>query len=493
MCNFFAGKNTNLMKREFGKPKTDCSKTVEKYSADKNGDAMKKILLLLLILLLAGGYWLHARADAATRQADDEKAVETARAERGDLTVTVSATGKVEPEREVEIKSKASGEVIKVFADVSDEVKQGQMLFKLDPTDEERSVARLKATLAMSQAKLEQVRLGVQAAEAKLKADTARANADLKSAEAENEEYASRLRRSRQLYEQKVISREELDTAVTKAVQTESALANARVKIDDLAVQELELDRTRQEVHIAEAQVETDTVSLDDAQQRLTDTEIFAPITGVVSERSVQEGFIVASGVSNVGGGTTTMKVIDLSRIYALAAVDEADISGVVPGVKAVVTADAYKGMEFDGRVVRVAATGVTESNVVTFDVKVEVDSPRKKLLKPEMTTNVTLIVSEARDVITVPASAIVRRAAKTNEGGGEHSDYSRRQSIVTVRLPDGTTEERQVQVGITDGSRTEIKSGVKEGEEVVLAQNGGDSRWAGSAGRTGMRRPPMR
>ena len=452
---------------------------------------MKKLLALLIVLVIAGiGYYSYSKKADAAEKAAAENAKTTAKAEKGDIRITVSASGRVEPEREVEIKSKASGEVIKVFADVSDEVKQGMMLFKLDPVDEERSVARLRASLSMSKAKLEQVRLGVQAAEAKLAADTTRANADLKSAQAEQDEYAARLRRAQQLHEQKVITREELDTAVTKAVQTESALANARVKMDDLKVQALELSKTKQEIPIAEAQVENDTVSLADAEQRLKETEVFSPIDGVVSERSVQEGFIVASGVSNVGGGTTTMKIIDLSRIYAIAAVDESDISGVVPGVKAIVTADAYKGMEFPGKVVRVATTGAVESNVVTFDVKVEVEGRRKGLLKPEMTTNVTFLVDERENVVIVPVAAVVRKAVQSGSDG-EKVDYTRRQSYVTVVKANGVEEERAVTTGISDGYRIEIASGLEEGEDVLLLQNEAGSRWAGQAVRR-PRPPPM-
>ncbi len=451
---------------------------------------MKKILTLCIVLVVAAtgifAYISHSRA-AETAKTGLERT--TVPAERRDISITVSATGRVEPERSVEIKSKASGEVIQIYADISGEVKRGKMLFKLDPTDEERSVAKLTANLEMSKAKLEQVKYGVAAAEAKLVADTARAHADVKSAQAENEEYASRLRRAEQLFQQKVISREEMDTAVTKAVQTESALANAQVKLDDLKVQALELEKTKQEIHIAEAQVDNDTVALDDAKQRLIETEVFSPIDGVVAERNIQEGFIVASGVSNVGGGTTAMRLIDLSRIYAIAAVDEADISGVVPGVKAIVTADAYKDVEFSGRVVRVAATGVVESNVVTFDVKVEVESERKQLLKPEMTTNVTFLVDERKNVVTVPVGAVVRKAVEVADASGQGSgrkDYSKRNSFVTVVNPGGVEEERQVETGITDGYAVEIVSGLSEGEVVVISQ-AEQSRWAGNA----TRRPP--
>jgi HlyD family secretion protein len=416
---------------------------------------MKKIVIAVVAAALAlGGYLYFSAKEKAEEQAAAPRP--TAVAEKGDLTISVDASGRVEADRLVEIKSKASGEVIQINADISDEVKAGMLLFKLDPVDEERSVKKLQATLSMSKAKLEQQQLAVKAAEAKLAADTARAAAGIKSAEAERTDAATKLRRSEELHKASVITREELDTAVTADVKAQSALENARAQQDDLAVQALELDRTRQDIAIASAQVENDTVALDDAQQRLKETEVFAPIDGVISDRTIQEGLIIASGVSNVGGGTTAMKIIDLSRVYTIAAVDEADIAGVVPGVKARITADAFKNMTFPGTVVRVAATGLVESNVVTFDVKVEVEGRRKNLLKPEMTTNVTFIVDERKDVVLVPSSAVVRRAARVEAAEGEAQprvDYRRRESFVTVLKADGTEEERKVEPGITDGN----------------------------------------
>ncbi len=455
---------------------------------------MKKLLLVLVVVaLLGGGYYAYAQ-NKQKEAAETNLELHTAIAERGDIRQVVSATGRVEPEREVEIKSKASGEVKEVTVDISDTVKQGQLLFRLDPTDEERSVKRLTASLTMSKAKLQQTKLKVSAAEAKLEADTTRANADLAFAKAEKEEFQTRLRRALELHEQRVISREELDTAQTKAVQVSSNLENANVKLEDLKVQSMELEQLKQEIPIAEAQVENDEISLADAEQRLIETEVFAPIDGVVSERGIQEGYIVSSGISNVGGGTTTMKIVDLSRVYAIAAVDEADIKGVQPGVKAIITADAFPGMNFNGVVVRVATTGVVESNVVTFDVKVEVEGRGKMLLKPEMTTNVQLLIDESVDVVTVPVEAVARRAALKN---GD-SDYSRRESYVTLRLPNGTTEDRVVKTGLNDGYTIEITSGLQEGEEVVYDRNLADSRWAGRgmpglAGPGGRRPPPPR
>ena len=115
-------------------------------------DAMKKILILVVVAALAAGGYQYYSARAVAEEKAKEAPKATAVAAKGDLTISVAASGRVEPEREVEIKSKASGEVVRINADISDEVKQGMLLFKLDPVDEERSVKKLQATLSMSKA-----------------------------------------------------------------------------------------------------------------------------------------------------------------------------------------------------------------------------------------------------------------------------------------------------------------------------------------------------
>jgi HlyD family secretion protein len=185
---------------------------------------------------------------------------------------------------------------------------------------------------------------------------------------------------------------------------------------------------------------------------------------GTITASSVQIGQIISSGISNVGGGTTALIVSDLSRIFALAAVDESDIGQVLVGQSVKVTVDAYPGKRFDGSVVRISPRGVNVSNVVTFEVKVEVTASEKGLLRPEMTANVEVLVAEKPDALLAPADAIVRKGGK---------------ATVSVKKADGATESREVRTGISDGRRTEILSGLSAGETVVVT-NGGDSKWQG-------------
>ena len=148
----------------------------------------------------------------------------------------------------------------------------------------------------------------------------------------------------------------------------------------DIKAHELELKR--QDVRLSMAQIETDKIDFSLAEQRLKDTKVFSPINGVVSERNVQSGQIISSGISNVGGGTLVMVLSDLTRLFILASVDESDIGKVKLGQKVVITADSFPGKRFFGKIERIATKGVNISNVVTFEVKIEVQGTDKQLLK---------------------------------------------------------------------------------------------------------------
>jgi len=129
------------------------------------------------------------------------------------------------------------------------------------------------------------------------------------------------------------------------------------------------------------------------------------------------------------------------------------------------ITADAFPGKVFSGKVVRIATTGVNASNVVTFEVKIEVTSSNKNLLKPQMTANVEIIEFSKQDAVTVPMLAIIRKQHKT---------------FVTVVKPDGSNEDREVEIGINDGDNQEIVSGLSAGEQVLVHKNESNSAWSG-------------
>jgi HlyD family secretion protein len=226
-------------------------------------------------------------------------------------------------------------------------------------------------------------------------------------------------------------------------------------------------------VILAEAEARSDQIALDNARQQLSYTTVNSPMDGVVSALNIQIGTIISSGITNVGGGTTIMTVSDLSHVYVLAAVDESEIGAVAVDQPVNITVDAFAGRRFRGNVVRIATKGVNVSNVVTFEVKVEVTSANKSLLKPEMTANVQIVSAQKDDTLVVPAQALTRRQGKV---------------YASVVSGDGPAQEREVKVGLSDGERTEVLDGLAEGDTVVV-RNEPASRWR--ADQPGQGRPP--
>ncbi len=427
---------------------------------------MKKWLVVLILFLLAAGggaWWFFGRTGDAVESGEASAPPETVEAVYGKLYVVVEATGRVVPEEEVAIKCKASGEVVTLPVDVSDRIEKGQLLLQLDPEEEERNVRRAEVSLAVSEARLAQQRLDLKIAERDLESERLRAEAALASAEAARREASAKLERIRQLRGKEMASQEELDSAESAMASADAGLENARARVADLASAALRIEALRQDIAIAEAQVETDRLSLSDARQRLEDTTILAPMGGVVTSREVQIGQIIASAINNVGGGTTVLTLADLSRRYVLVSVDESDIGRIETGQRAAITVDAYPERAFRGAVVRVAAKGTVSSNVVTFEVKVEVTGPGQDLLKPEMTANVEIVVADRDEALLVPVTAVTRRRGK---------------SLVTIQNPDGTTEERPVTAGMSDGDSIEILEGLEAGTTIVLGDAAASGRW---------------
>jgi HlyD family secretion protein len=427
---------------------------------------VKKLLIVIVLLCAATAavglyfFWWRGGDTAAAKRTREAP---TAEVKRGPIRLTVSTNGRVVPNLEVDIKCKASGEVIKLPFDVSDPVKKGDLLVQLDPVDEERSVKRAEVSLAVSKARLAQAKVKLRTAEADLATERSRVTAALKYARARAKDAKAKRDRLEKLLAQKLTSREEFDTACTADAAAAADLATADARVKELATQELALETNRQDIKIAEAQVTADEISLSDAQQRLADTKVVAPMNGVVSVRDVQTGQIISSGISNVGGGTTVLTLADLSRVFVLASVDESDIGKVQVGQRAQITADAFKDRRFAGEVVRVATKGKVVSNVVTFEVKIEVRGRSRELLKPEMTANVEIIAADKEAALLVPVQAVARR---------------RRDRYVMVPGPDGKPQERVVQVGISDGELIEVTEGLKEGEKILTLQGGEASRW---------------
>ena len=407
------------------------------------------------VVLLAAFVW-HRASRTAAAAVDPSELVPVA---RGTVEKTVDSAGKVVSNLDVDIKCRASGEVVKLPFDISQHVRKGDLLCQLDPTDEKLAVRQAEAQVAQSTAKLEQAKQNYRTAELNLGTTREKAEAALASAKVRAANLAAKADRQRELIAQQLGSKEDYETAQTDAASAKSDERAAEVAVEELKQQAIQLDYKAQDVKTAEAQAQADQITLDTQRQQLAYTTVDSPLDGTVSALDVQLGSIVASGTGGFSGGTTIMTLSDLSRIFVTATVDESDIGGVAVGQAARVVVDSFPGRTFGGRVVRIATTGVSASNVVTFEVKVEVLDDHKDLLKPQMTGTVTIVEASRPDVLHVPAAAVTRQAGRA-----------------TVTLADGS--KRSVTLGLSGSDEVEVTSGLKAGEPVVLGAEELPTKW---------------
>jgi len=258
---------------------------------------LKKIAIVAVALLfLAGSSYLLLKRKPAEKA---ETPLPTAVVERGDIRLSVASSGRVVPNLEVEIKCKASGEIVKLPFDVSDAVRKGDLLLELDPADELRRVRQAKASLDSSKARVVIAKENLAMAEQDLVTERLRAETAVKSARARAEDVRQKADRVKELLAAHLSSKEEYETAETTAVQAASDLEMAKVAQEGLDAQERAIEQKRQQIVIAQSEAEADSLALDLAKQSLADTRVVSPMDGVVTKRSVQIGQIISSGISN--------------------------------------------------------------------------------------------------------------------------------------------------------------------------------------------------
>ncbi len=336
---------------------------------------------LLLALLAGGGWW------AFIRQVEPEQSLRTARIERGPLQAAVSATGTVTPVRQVQISSQVSGQIKELFVDFNSEVKEGQLIARLDPETFEYRVRQSTADLEAARASVLTAQANVQAALAQV----TRAQGDL--GEAQRDE-----KRKQDLLAQNFISPAELDTARSKT----ASLAEA------LKVTQAQVEVARAQAQNAQAIVRQREAQLASARVDLQRTQIRSPVDGIVIKRSVEVGQTVAASLQ-----APELFIIarSLSDMQVEAAIDEADISRVRDGQKVGFTIDAFPGRQFEGVVGQVRKAAVSAQNVVSYTVVVAFANPGSMML-PGMTANVRIVTDTRDNALKVPNAALRVRIA---------------------------------------------------------------------------------
>lgn len=398
---------------------------------------MKKALLWVVALsaLGAGGWYVWPK------NGKDEKKVETkkAKAERGDIVVFVTATGEIKPIREVELKSKASGLVVRFKKLPGDPVEEGELIAELDKKVEQRNLDREQSNLSSAEAQLLICKLQAMK-------DLKQIESDLASAREDDKQKSAELKRLEKL---------------TGELITESELGNARLaaRLAEEKIKQAEaglaLVRGRREADekLAAAEVQKARVTVEDAMERLADTELRAPMKGILLKKLVEEGTIVASGISATTGGTSIATVADVSQLYVDANVDETDIPKVKKGQPADVSLMSGSQEKFKGWVDLILPKGELDSNVIVFKTRVAIQGNVFGKAYAGMTAAVSIKVDEKKNVLLLPSEAIKFEGNKP-----------------VVYVPEGEGSKAvPVKTGLDNGIKTEILGGLEAGAEVYV------------------------
>ena len=370
------------------------------------------ILTLILFSIIAlGGYYFFSGKKS-------EIQYKTVKVTKTDLRSVIEATGTLDAVETVDVGTQISGTVKNVFIDYNSVVKKGELIAEIDSQTQEADVLQAKANL-MS------------------------AKADLMNYQAVLDNAKRNFERTEMLSRKDLVAKYEVDAQV--------AAVRARIQ--------------QYEASLAKSKI------------ILGYTKIYSPVDGVVIAKNVDSGQTVAASYQ-----TPSIAAIarDLNQMQVEVNVDEADIGGVKEGQKAQFTVDTHPTEVFEGKVTQIRLSPTTSSNVVTYTVIVKVQN-RNGMLMPGMTANVSLIVQEAQGVLVVPNSAFrfkpVDPSAKVDmpmgpgrgAGGGGRRLNVASDTVPTVYLLEKKAPVRtEVKKGITDGQRTEVLSGLSEGDTVI-------------------------
>lgn len=398
----------------------------------------RKIVLGIVVLAILG----VATAAAVARGSDRGAEVRVDTVQSRDLVSTITATGKVRARLEVNISSDVQGRVIELNVDEGDEVRRGDILLRIDPTQFQASLARARAALSQAEAQAAQQRANHQQAQRELE--------------------RSRTLRAR---DPDLVTLQALEEAETRA-QVQAALLEA-------ALQGVEQNRA----------------GVEEAADRLAKTTLRAPIDGRVTRRNIQEGETVVVGTMN-NPGSLLLTVSDLSEVEAVLSVDETDIPQVSLGDSAVVELDAFAGRQFAGRVTKIGnsairpagqATGAQAS--VDFEVILTLLDPPAEL-RPDLSATADIIVDSRSQVPSVPIIAVTVREDESPDAGngaetpGAGGTERARGVIARAEGPKrvegvfvfegGKAVWRPVEIGITGREYFEVLSGLAVGDSVV-------------------------
>jgi HlyD family secretion protein len=385
-----------------------------------------RFLLLLAALSILG-----------CEKPEEVKTYQTAPVIQRDIVVSVEAAGVVEPLLTVEVKSKASGEILKIKGDTGDFVKQGELLVQIDKRSPRNQLAQAEAELEAARAR--------------------RSIADAQS------------KRSKTLLSSRTIN-------------------------------EVDYEKTILEFANAKADVIRGQVSVENARIALDDADVKAPMSGTIVEHLVEKGQVISSPTMDVGGGTLLMKMADLSSVQVKALVDETDIGKIKPDQPVTVTVTAYPNQPFEGIVAKIEPQATEEQTVTTFSVLIILDN-EAGLLRPGMNADVEIRIAERRDIVAVPtvalkvdrdisvASRLVgvteadvrdqlgaswQKRAEVQDNADAREEYQFRNRYWVFKKGAMGPVAVTVDTGLTDLDYSEVIEGIAKGDEVLMLPSSG-------------------
>lgn len=346
--------------------------------------------IILILLIITVSIFLIGNKSNNTQK--DTLEFKEVKVERGTFEIIVSANGIVKPIDRIEIKSKASGEVVELPVEVGDFIHKGALIARLDQKDERANFEQAQADLDIANAQLTQAQRTYD--------------------------------RREQLFQSNLISEEERDQIVLN-------LAVAKGKV---------------------VQAKT---ALERAKERLSEAVVRAPIDGVVLQKYVEKGQIIASGINNVGGGTPIIDIADMASVYIEAGIDEVDIGKIQVGQTASVVADAFPNLRFHGKIVRIDPEATVEQNVTLFNVIIEVENTAGKL-KSGMNTNIEITIQKQDNVLLAPTVALQTQQGSRSQDPNERMVLLKEgDSFVPHKITIGASNFKQVIVttGLDEGN----------------------------------------
>jgi len=399
----------------------------------------------LLAAALVVGYFFLGNLTGSKAALPEDNLVPV---ERSDLTLTVVATGSIVPATEVEIKSKAAGIVKRILVEEGDLVEEGRILVELDRELLEAQVRESRANLEAVSARLEEA----QAEHHSALRMREKLQMDLGNLEDKVAFHRRQLERFQRLFEEQLIPHAQLD-------ERERELEDARFQLaglqSELLMQDARIEAAEKAVTRVQAELSQAQAALDRADENLRYATIRSPVTAMVLKRHVEVGDAVSSILQLGSQATLILTLGDMREVYFEGRVDETDIGNVFVGQPARVRVDAYRDQSFPGQIERIAPLGEEKDNVIGFEARVSLEDPEHKL-RANLTANAEIIIEERKNVLVIPESTIIY---------GEN-----RAAFVELYDPTAPEQKRRVSIelGAGDGTRTEVQSGLAEGDKVV-------------------------